>query len=400
MVIVGGGIVGITAALGLAKKTALHIAIIDAQPFSEQWSETCFDHRVSAISLASQRIFKQLNVWDRVRAKRLTPYSRMVVWDELNAKIEFDHKELHETALGFIVEDSVMRASLTEELNAQTIQRLPGLKLSELNYFSNSLQLVTENGDTITTKLLLGADGANSWVRSNANIAIAEKNYNHTALVTTVQTALPHQNTAWQRFTKTGPVAFLPLTETNTSSIVWSTLPEEAENLLSQQDEVFKQSLYDAFDGKLGEIVAIGKRYHYPLKMRHAKQYVLPRIALLGDAAHTIHPLAGQGVNLGLLDAACLVEVIAHATHKKRDFASVDTLRKYERWRKGDNLLMLKMVEILKDLFMNDQPMVQSFRQMGLGITDRVSLLKRLFAHHALGNYSDLPVLARNDVLL
>lgn len=393
--IVGGGIVGIVTALGLAKRTSLSIALIDSQPFSDQWPAVQPDYRVSAISLASKRIFSHLNVWPKIQAKQLTPYKNMYVWDELEAKIEFDCKDVNEAALGFIVADSVMRASLIETLSYQeNIKIYAPLKLKSLCQLPDCVELKTEDDQLIQASLLIGADGANSWVREAAGIPLDMKSYNHTAIVTTVSTSLPHQYTAWQRFTKTGALAFLPLQDAHTSSIVWSVLPEIANVLFQQDDETFKESLDAAFMAKLGEIIRVDKRYQYPLKMRQVKNYVQPRIALVGDAAHTIHPLAGQGVNLGLLDAACLVDVINQAWNKKRNFASLATLRKYERWRKGDNLAMLKMVDILKYVFMSEAPLIQSLRNLGLNFTDRTSFLKNFFINHALGNTTDLPTLA------
>lgn len=233
-------------------------------------------------------------------------------------------------------------------------------------------------------------------MRDQIDVQMKTHDYNHIAIVTTVQTELPHQATAWQRFLKTGPLAFLPLQNPNTSSIVWSTVPEHANELLAMDEVEFRNALCDAFESRLGGIIQIDKRYHFPLQMRHAKNYVKEHIALIGDAAHTIHPLAGQGVNLGLLDALCLVETVVDAVNKHRNYASMTTLRRYERWRKGDNLAMLAMVEMLKSLFMSDKALVKNFRSFGLNFTDRVSFLKNFFAKYALGNRGDLPKLASN----
>jgi 2-octaprenylphenol hydroxylase len=396
VVVVGSGIVGATTALALAKKTSLKIAIIDAHPLVQNWDPLQYDFRVSAISLASERIFKKIAVWQNIQKKRSSPYTHMYVWEEKNnAKIEFDARDVKVSALGNIIEDRVMRTALTEALQAEPkITLFSPLKLTTMQQTSEGINLVTADGKTIFTKLLVGADGAHSWVRQQAKIDLQVQDYAHTAIVATVKTTEPHQSTAWQCFLKTGPLAFLPLSDPHTSSIVWSTLPEHATQLLAQDDESFKKNLAEAFNHQLGSIIDVDTRYHYPLQMRHARNYVLPRIALVGDAAHTLHPLAGQGVNLGLMDAACLVDVITEAFKKQRDFASFMTLRKYERWRKGDNLAMLKMVGFLKYLFMSDKTIIQSLRSMGLNFTDRTSFLKNFFAQHALGYRKDLPEFA------
>lgn len=394
IIIVGSGIVGATAAITLAKNTSLKIAIIDAQHISVNSPDQEFDHRVSAISQASQRIFKNLNVWEKMRAKRVSAYTHMHVWQELDAaKIDFDSAHVNADVLGFIIEDSVMRSSLYEAFSSYPHLHLHhAVALTTLREKSDCIELITADEQIYSAKLIIGADGANSWVRKQMDVALNTYEYGHTAIVATVKTQMPHEATARQRFLTTGPLAFLPLSEPHTASIVWSTT--DAEKLLALDDAEFKKTLSNAFEHRLGNITDVAKRYHFPLKMRHAKNYVKSRMALIGDAAHTIHPLAGQGVNLGLLDAACLTQVIIDTHKKQRDYASFITLRRYERWRKGDNLAMLKMVEVLKYLFMSDKSFIQLLRNVGLSVTDRYSFLKNFFTNYALGNQSDLPEIA------
>lgn len=393
VIIVGSGIVGATAALALTKNTSLNIAIIDSQPISASWQDQHYDHRVSAISLASKRIFQNLHVWDKILAKRISPYTRMHVWQEQStAKIDFDCADVNESVLGYILEDSAMRSSLYDAFSGyENLHLFSSKKLVSLTEKPECIELLAADNQSFSTKLLIAADGANSWVRDQVRIDLKTHPYGHTAIVATVKTALPHQTTAWQRFLTTGPLAFLPLKDANTSSIVWSTT--QPDELLSLNDAEFKQKLTEAFAEKLGHVVDVEKRYHFPLQMRHAQQYVKSRIALIGDAAHTIHPLAGQGVNLGMLDAACLTEVVIDAFNKERDYASFATLRCYERWRKGDNLAMLKGVEILKHLFASEKKLLQNLRDVGLNFADQFSMLKNFFANYALGNRGDLPKL-------
>lgn len=387
IIIVGCGTVGLTAALLLAKNPTLNIAILEASAISPAWNKDKIDHRVSAISLASQNIFQQLQVWPTILKKRASPYHKMHVWDEnSNGEIHFDCREVDEPQLGFIIEDNVVRASLLEKIQEHAnITLFFSQKLIALQETEDEIILTTNQDQTFKTKLLIGADGANSVVRDLAKIAMDVQDYGHTAIVTQVETELSHQQTAWQRFLTTGPLAFLPLQDKNTCSIVWSTLPNDAHALLQQDEQIFCETLGQAFAHRLGKIKSISARYHFPLRMRHVKNYVKHRIALIGDAAHTLHPLAGQGVNLGLQDALVLSEVILQAIEKNRDFASFATLRKYERARKSNNLLMLHFVGMIKKVFGSENRMVQTLRDKGLNGLNDVSLIKKFFVNYALG---------------
>ena len=393
VVIVGSGIVGATAAIALAKESNLTIAVIETKELPVYQQKEKYDSRVSAISLASKSILQHLALWDAIQSKRVSPYQKMQVWDAKGGgEIQFDCNDVHQTALGFIVEDNVIRTSLLENfLRYPTIHFLCPIDLISLRETTECIELVTNDQQTLYAKLVIAADGANSWVRSRANIELKSRDYAHTAIVTTAYTELSHEATAWQRFLPTGPLAFLPLKEAHACSIVWSASPDHADYLLSLDDETFCSALTDAFDARLEKIMAGDGRYHFPLRMRHAKNYVQSRIALIGDAAHTVHPLAGQGVNLGLLDAASLAEVILDAHKKNRDFASLATLRRYERWRKGDTLAMLALVSGLKQLFASKKKWLQTMRNTGLHVTNQSGFLKNWLANYAIGQRGDLP---------
>jgi 2-octaprenylphenol hydroxylase len=397
IIIVGSGIVGATTALALAKNPALKIAILEVHPVKTRWEESYIDHRVSAISLASKRIFQNLAIWPIIQAKRVSPYLHMHVWDEGGqGEIHFDCTKINEAVLGYIIEDSVMRTSLTQKIvESATIDFICPVKLKSLQKKSESVELTLDDESVFSAKLVIAADGANSWVREQINSELTTRDYEQTAIVATVQTECSHQQTAWQRFLTTGPLAFLPLRDAHTSSIVWSATHDFANELLSLDDEMFKRRLSSAFAEKLGKIHHVSKCFHFPLRMRHAKNYVEERIALIGDAAHTIHPLAGQGVNLGLLDAVCLAEVVLKDAEKQRDFASVATLRRYERWRKSDNLAMLAAVDFFKQIFLNQTTLVKNARSLGLNFTNQLPILKNMLTQYALGNRGDLPCLAK-----
>lgn len=397
IIIIGSGTVGAATALALAKNPHLKIAVLEAHSVSAHWEPAAhYDYRVSAISLASKHILQNLSVWQAIQAKRLSPYSQMYVWDEAGAgKIHFDAREVQASALGYIIEDSVVRTSLIEKiLQTPAIDFIHPVKLVSLKQKPDCIELHATDEKVFSAKLLIAADGANSWVRAQINPEMKSWDYEQTAIVATVQTELSHQATAWQRFLSTGPLAFLPLSDAQTSSIVWSATHAYAEELLALDDGQFKQRLSTAFAEKLGKVTQVSKRMHFPLRMRHVKNYVQDRVALIGDAAHTIHPLAGQGVNLGLLDAACLAEVILIDIDKQRDFSQLSTLRRYERWRKSDNLAMLAAVDVFKHLFIHQNPLVQGARNLGLNFANGLPVIKAFFANYALGQRGDLPELA------
>ena len=385
IIIVGGGMVGSALACTLGN-SSLKIAIVEGRVPELSWDDNSFDLRVSAITRASQQLFEDLGVWESVCTDRVSAYSEMFVWDATgNGSIHFDCAEIGEPNLGHIIENRVITRALTQRLEQyDNIDLFCPAKPKRLTLSSNKAELEIEDGTILTTSLIIGADGANSWVRQQASIENETRSYNQHAIVTTVKTSLPHQETAWQRFLPTGPLAFLPLNN-NYSSIVWSTTPEQAQELLDLDEKEFNIKLANAFDCKLGDIIELGSRAAFPLKGQHAKHYVKPHLALVGDAAHTIHPLAGQGVNLGFADINKLADVILEDTSSGKAIGSFKTLRRYERARRGDNLLMLKSMGVFKTLFSNDSTGLSKLRNLGLTITNKVTPAKNLFMKLAMG---------------
>jgi len=399
IVISGGGMVGLLLANALAPQ-GLSIAIIESSETLPGWNKTEFDMRVSAITRASQKILTTLGVWQDMADMRISPFREMHVWDSTgDGVIHFDSADIGQDCLGHIIENSVIQLALHQHLKTfNNIDWFQPATPSALVIDDEQVSLTLENEALITAKLLVGADGGQSWVRKQAGIAVRSTNYKQQAVVATVKTQLFHQETAWQRFMPSGPLAFLPLTD-GYSSIVWSTTPEYADDLLAMDDNGFKQALAEGFDFKLGEILETSARAKFPLRAQHAQHYARERLVLIGDAAHTIHPLAGQGVNLGFADAATLAEVVVDAAKAKQDIGNLKILRRYERWRKGDNLAMLSAMTGFKNLFGNNNGVLKALRNTGLNITNNFSPVKNTIIRHAMGLEGDLPKLARSKPL-
>ncbi|MFG0805835.1 2-octaprenyl-3-methyl-6-methoxy-1,4-benzoquinol hydroxylase [Pseudomonas fluvialis] len=400
LIIVGAGMVGSALALAL-KDSGLNILLLDGgsmavRPFS---GEAPFEPRVSALSMASQRLLERLQVWPGVQARRASPYAQMQVWDGSGTgSIHFSAASVHAESLGHIVENRVVQDALLEALFDSEVGLLPNARLEQLRRDGDDWLLQLVDGRQLRTPLLVAADGANSSVRQMAGCATREWDYLHHAIVTSVRCADAHQATAWQRFTDDGPLAFLPLRrgeDEHWCSIVWSTVPEEARRLMALDDQAFRQALGKAFEWRLGEVLEVDPRLCIPLRQRHAKRYIQAGLALIGDAAHTIHPLAGQGVNLGFLDAATLAEVLLHALRRGEALASEKTLSRFERRRMPHNLAMMAAMEGFQRLFQADPLSVRWLRNSGLNLVDGLAEAKALFVRQALGLSGDLPELAR-----
>ncbi|WP_371370116.1 2-octaprenyl-3-methyl-6-methoxy-1,4-benzoquinol hydroxylase [Pseudomonas sp. QL9] len=400
LVIVGAGMVGSALALAL-QGSGLEILLVDGSPLSVKPYDrnARFEPRVSALSEASRRILQRLHAWDGILARRAEAYRDMHVWDGSGTgQVHFSAASVHADVLGHIVENRVVQDALMERLHDSTIGLLPNARLEQLRHSGDDWLLTLADGRQIRTPLVIAADGANSAVRRLAGCATREWDYLHHAIVTSVRCEQAHQATAWQRFTDDGPLAFLPLSRDGDArwcSIVWSTTPEEAEKLMALDDEGFCVALGRAFEQRLGEVEHVDPRLCIPLRQRHAKRYVEPGLALIGDAAHTIHPLAGQGVNLGFLDAAVLAEVLLHAHARGESIADERVLSRFERRRMPHNLAMMAAMEGFQRLFQADPLGVRWLRNAGLRLVDRHHEAKGLFVRQALGLSGDLPALAR-----
>jgi 2-octaprenylphenol hydroxylase len=387
--IVGAGAVGMTFAAAMRNK-GFKIAMLDGKANLCPSPQTAYDSRVFALTRASERIFESVGAWKFF--ERNSPFQNMEVWEN-NGQIQFFCDELGEPNLGYITELWVILRALAQTLQTSSdIQFFTDSKIASLEFQQNQYFITLESGETLNAKLVIGADGANSKVRELAGISLNSKEYNHHALVATIQTELPHQMTARQRFLGSSILAFLPLADPHSCSIVWSVPPEQADELLNLSTEEFNQVLSNAFEHKLGEVSLISERFTFPLIKRHAMQYVKPHLALMGDAAHTIHPLAGQGMNLGLLDAASLADLLLQ--NRNRPLGDFQTLRKYERWRKTETTTMMTAMGIFKDLFGNEFLPLKAMRNWGLNLSNQNAFFKRVAMSHAMGLSGNLPTLA------
>ncbi len=401
ILIVGGGMVGSTLACLLAENEhcqGLKIALVEAKDFSVRDFERGFDPRVVALSNSSVEILKQAGAWSHIASSRISSYKDMVVWDgEGTANISFSCHDIRTLQLGYIVENSKLLSALHTQLQSnKRIQIFESALVSEISGSESGKRCIIlntpNNNIQLKTGLLIAADGANSSIRNLLKFPVREWDYGHQAVVTTVKTEYPHQETAWQRFTAQGPIALLPLRDDSHaevgqhfSSLVWSAEEELATKLSTMDDNDFCKNLSRAFENKLGQVLKVDKRYCLPLKQRHAETYIQDGVALVGDAAHTIHPLAGQGVNLGLYDVQILAEEIARSQQRAFSVSDFSVLQRYERRRQGHNLLAMATMEGFKRLFSSELPLVNILRNAGMRFFDKQTWLKNKLIQIASG---------------
>ncbi|MGI9336222.1 MAG: UbiH/UbiF/VisC/COQ6 family ubiquinone biosynthesis hydroxylase [Gammaproteobacteria bacterium] len=400
--IVGGGLVGATLACALGR-AGLRVAVVEgrAAPAAAPGPEV-FDLRVSTLTLSSIRILERVGAWEHMQHERVTPIREMFVWEHSGASIGFDAADIGEPALGYIAENTITTAALERaSADLQNVHWYRPATLEQMDVTAQGVSLRLDggasNGTRVTARLVVGADGARSRVRQLAELGERFKSFEQSAVVATVRTSVAHRCCAWQRFLPTGPLAFLPLPQ-DRCSIVWSTASDHADALLEMTPAAFGASLAEAFEHKLGEVTLEGERAAFELSDMRAASYVAERVALVGDAAHTVHPLAGQGVNLGLLDAASLAQVVQHHHARGRDFGLASNLRRYERWRRGQNHQAADVLSGFHHLFATRAAPVRLARGLGLGLVDRIAPLKRVIMRRASGLEGDLPDLARADL--
>jgi 2-octaprenylphenol hydroxylase len=395
--IVGGGMVGLATAIGLANAD-LNVVVIDAGTTQAVSGEPKL--RVSAINKASQQLLENLGAWQYLDDSRVSPYQKMSVWDKDGlGKIEFDAHSISEAYLGSIIENDAISYALAKRASEiSNITYIENQRLERVAFGEREAWLTLANGDNVSAAVVVAADGANSWVRQQCSIPLTFWDYGHHAIVATVRTELAHDATARQAFLPGGPLAMLPLYDDNLCSIVWSVPPDQAEQLLALDDIEFGKALTAALDGRLGMCQVISERQSFPLRMRYARHFARHRLVLAGDAAHTIHPLAGQGVNLGFLDAASIIETFTELHEQGKDLGEYSHLRALERWRKAEAMEMIATMEGFKRLFAGSNPLKKAMRDIGLTLVDNVAGLKTVFIKQAMGNKMTLPKLCREPI--
>lgn len=393
--VIGGGMVGASCALAAAQ-AGFRVLLLERQQPEFDWPKTSYDLRVSALTRASQYILQNLDAWDVMPEAKVTAYQKMRVWEQQGVgEVCFSADDLGEPNLGHIVENRELVQALWFRIYQQpNIDTRFGAVLSGLELEGEVRVLRFEDGEAVRAQLLVGADGARSRLRELAGIPLTGRDYDQHALVATVQASMGNGQTAWQRFMPSGPLALLPMGD-NLFSIVWSNTPQNAADLKAMDEDTFNRQLTQASQSVCGELTLLGERAVFPLRLQRANAYVRTGIALVGDAAHVIHPLAGQGVNLGLLDVGSLIDVLQDARQRGESLGGMGVLRRYERARKGHNLAVQMAMDAFKHLFGNQNPALHLLRNLGLGLADRISPLRRQFERIALGQGIELPALGR-----
>jgi len=398
VLVIGGGPVGACAGALLAHDgmaPPLKVAVLEPHRPQMPAQDAAIDPRVVAVSRSSERILEAAGAWGGVR--RLSPYERMRIWHESvppmsPGSLVFDAADVGEPNLGYIIESRVLQAALLESFVAAG-GRVEPAQFVGLQIGAEGVTVATSGG-SLNARLVIGADGAQSAVRQAVGLTVDSSDYRQTAIVATVATERSHEKTAWQRFMRNGTLAFLPLAD-GTSSIVWSADNELAKVLLEVSSADFAGELDRASDRALGGTRLVSDRASFPLRRLRAQHFAAQRVALIGDAAHVVHPLAGQGVNLGLLDAAVLAELLLEARREREDPGALRVLRHYERWRKSEVAFMSSAIDVFDRFLAHGRGPVSRLAQKGLGWVNRSHELKRFFVSRALGTAGELPRIAR-----
>jgi 2-polyprenylphenol 6-hydroxylase len=398
VIVVGGGIIGGAFAC-LLGQAGLNVILLDAGVRQVNALKKV-DARVFAITIASEQILRKAGAWRRLQENDIACFRKMHVWDENGVgEINFDSASICQSTMGYIISHQAIVDALQEKLlEMDNVRCLWSVSPAFIKEETDTMLLGTEDGLQFRARLVVAADGGNSKLRSLANIHHQRHDYKQSALACLVTTEFPHGEIARQRFLKRGPLAFLPMVDPHQSAIVWSSSPDHVQRLYNMDKSTFHFELAEAFANELGDIQVSTDRTVFPLSRAQADRYTQPRIALIGDSAHTVHPLAGLGANLGLLDAASLAEIVIGASQRGRDPGRLQVLRRYERWRKGENRNVMYLMDGFKHLFENQTQSVQWLRNFGLDTVDSLPMLKHAILKRAMGLEGDLPKIARGQL--
>ncbi|MFB9148197.1 FAD-dependent monooxygenase [Roseovarius ramblicola] len=398
LLITGGGLNGPALALAAAQ-AGLSSTVIDALPEPAR-KDAGFDGRAYALALASVRLLRNLGVWERV-ADNAQPMLEIKVSDGRAGEgpspffLHFDHAEIEEGPMGHMLEDRFLRRALMEAMTGEPrIAQVSGDTVTAQEVDETGTTVTLASGKTLTGRLLIGADGRASGTAARAGIRRTGWGYGQTALVAAIEHELPHHGIAHQFFMPPGPLAILPLPG-NVSSIVWSETDATAARFAALSDADFMEVLRPRFGDFLGDIKLRGKRYTYPLSLTVANSFVADRLALIGDAAHGMHPIAGQGLNAGLRDVAALAQVLSQAARRGEDIAAPDVLARYQQWRRFDTATLAMATDLTNRLFSNDNPILRAARDLGMGAIGQMPALRRGFIREAAGLTGELPALMK-----
>ena len=401
VLIVGGGLSGLPLALACAQG-GLSVTVVDALDPATA-TDAKFDGRVSAIALASCRMLERLGVTQHLQGQ-MQPINDIMVSDGRVREgaspffLHFDHREIGNEPLGNLIENRHMRIALQKAVAAEpTIRLVAPQSVTRIDYGAQVTATLGDGG-TVTARLCFAADGRNSPSRAAAGIRTIGWDYGQTGIVCTVEHELPHEGVAQEYFLPGGPFAILPMVG-NRSSLVWTEKTADAKAILALDDAAFAAEMRARFGDYLGDCTPVGPRWSYPLTLQLARDYVRPRLALIGDAAHGIHPIAGQGLNLGLRDVAAAAEVVVDAARLGLDIGALDVLERYQRWRRFDNVALSLLMDGLNRLFSNDIGPVRLARDLGLGVVSRIGPARRFFMRHAGGVVGDLPRLLKGEAV-
>jgi len=402
VVIVGGGMVGAAVACSLGG-SSLKVAVIESLPPQAFSQDQPHDLRVSALSIASKNILETVGAWGGVVNRRLCPFRRMRVW-ETAGDTEFCSDDINYPELGYIVENRVTQLALLDRLqDFENIELICPATINKINYSAEQQSVHSEvelgNGRILTAKVLVAADGGQSRVRQAVGLGVTSWDYKQHALVIYIETDYGQQDITWQRFVPSGPQAFLPLTG-HYGSIVWYNSPDEVNRLKALSNADLMRELVATFPDCLGKVNAILGTASFPLKRQHAQEYVKPGVVLVGDAAHMINPLAGQGVNIGLLDAAALGEVLVEADKQGLELGDLSVLKRYEKLRRNENLKMMTVMDVFYRVFSNQVLPIKFLRNLGLGLAERILPAKNKVMRSAMGLEGNLPKLARGEPII
>jgi len=403
ILVIGGGLAGGTLSLALAQNGFL-VATVDKEDMAG-WINRGFDGRASAIALSSQRVLQSVGIWDVIKDETAPIHDIRVADGGSPLFLHYDHEELGDEPFGYMVENR----SIRKGLNAQ-VGKTKGLtyfapnEVKTLGRDTNGIHATLKDGTKIEAKLVIACDGRGSPTREGAGIKLTKWDYKQAGIVCTVEHERPHDFCAQEHFLPSGPFAILPLTGTAEkpacrSSIVWTERSDLWPIMMELDDDDFLEELELRFGDFLGEIKVVGPRFAYPLSLQYAETYIAERLALVADSAHGMHPIAGQGLNMGLRDVAALAEVLVEARRTGQDIGARMVLEKYERWRRFDNDLMLGVTDALVKLFSNDIEPVKLARDLGMAAVDQLPDLKRFFMRHAMGTVGELPRLMRGESL-